>query len=372
MSSRLALGAMATALVLASPTLGHAQQSEAELLQRLDSLRPLVEAAEADFQAFEEGQREAGRRYAAERARVDTLRIGQLTIITPVDQAETARELFGGVWRDHFGSVLHSPELDKVVFKFQWSDDHVPIHIDGPVRLVQMRSRSERSAVEARIRNVISMSVTADLGQMQTNVGAWGPGNPLEPRPLTSAYRLVAMTESRASRACLGGDTHSCATAMGLGSESGVEQVEAWYTPEERQAIVARGWLLRSRTVGRPARECVEEDRVAACNQLLAETRADLAPFSPPVRETFVALALEAGGEGAWDRLIEDPEMEVVDALEYASMLSVEQLMSTWLERLIESRPDTYENLVPKSGLALLWSLFFAALALRSTRWRLG
>jgi hypothetical protein len=366
------LGVIAAGLLWMSPVVIAAQQTEEKLVEKLDSLRPMLEAAEAELQAFEAREEEAARQRAAAEARVDTLTVGQLTIVTPSDQIEIARELFGSVWAQHFGSVGYSPALEEVVFTFQWSDELSTIHVTGAVRPVEMRTKRPRPAVEARIRDVVSTSIAADLGELGTNVGRWGAGNPLGPRTLTSTYRIVAMTESQASRSCLAGEAGSCATAMGLGGKTGLEQIEAWYSPEERRSLVAGRNTLRSRTINRDATRCVEEDQLPVCDRILVETRRDLTPFAAPVRETFVAFALEAGGEGAWDRLVEDPDMDVVEAIEYASLLPLEEVVSGWRERLVASRPDTYEKLFPKSGLALLWSFFFAALALRSTRWRLG
>jgi len=341
-------------------------------MQRLDSLRPLLEQAEAAYEDYEAREAEAARLHAAAQARVDTLHVGQLTIITPFAQAETARELFSEVWAEHFGTVGHSPALEKVVFTFQWSDDLVPIHVVEPVRPVEGTSQRGREEVLARIRNVIAVTISADMGELGTKVGRWVAGNPLEPRPLDAVYRLIAVTESHASRTCLGGDVRSCATAMGLGKETGIERIEAWYTPAERQALVRRTTFMRSRLTDPSARRCVEGDELPACDRLLLEWDRDWTPFVGPQRETLVAYALEAGGQGSWDRLIEDPQMEPAAALEYASMMPLDDLVSGWLDRLMASRPDTYERLIPRSGLAILWSLFFGALAMRSTRWRLG
>jgi len=90
------------------------------------------------------------------------------------------------------------------------------------------------------------------------------------------------------------------------------------------------------------------------------------------VRASLLSLALESGGRGAWSRIVEDPAMSPEAALEYASGVPLSTLLAEWRSRVVENRPDVYGSLGAHSGVALMWALFFAALAMRSTRWRLG
>ena len=85
-----------------------------------------------------------------------------------------------------------------------------------------------------------------------------------------------------------------------------------------------------------------------------------------------MAHALDVGGVGAWGRLFEDPRHTPIQALEYATGESIDVLLAGWHDRVMAAQPPSYGALVPSGGLALLWVAFFATLAVRSTRWRLG
>jgi hypothetical protein len=64
--------------------------------------------------------------------------------------------------------------------------------------------------------------------------------------------------------------------------------------------------------------------------------------------------------------------MEPGEALERASGSPLPELLAGWRVRLVEHRPETFEDLAPSTGLSLVWTILFAALAMRSTRWRFG
>jgi hypothetical protein len=84
----------------------------------------------------------------------------------------------------------------------------------------------------------------------------------------------------------------------------------------------------------------------------------------------LIGLALERGGDGAWARLLEDPDMPPEEALVYAAGVPLVELVSEWRAWVVSNRPQVYAGLTGTSALALLWILLFAALAARSTRWR--
>ena len=83
-------------------------------------------------------------------------------------------------------------------------------------------------------------------------------------------------------------------------------------------------------------------------------------------------LAVEGGGEGAWLRLLEDPEASPSEALQHASGMTPEELGLAWREEVLRHRPTTYAGSIPVHWSLFLWIVLFAAMAMRSTRWRLG
>lgn len=375
MSRTFPLGIAVVALLLTSPLPGIAQQTEAEMMQRLDSLRPLLRDAEAAYEALEVRLAEAARRHAAAEAQVDTLHVGMITIITPLEQVETARELFTEVWDEHFSTIEYSPALESALFAFQWSHDQVPIHIDNHRRSVEMTRWARRSRVKDQIRSAVAATLNYDLRALDTNVARWVSGDPLQGHDMEKAYRVVATTESQATRSCLAGDISGCVSALGLDGEESPEQLEVWYTPAERRSLVARlRYLANNRDNAEGWARCVEDEILEWCDRLLREDRRGQrwAPMPGSVRETLLSYALQRGGPGAWGRLLEHPEMEATEAMAYASALPLDELVAGWRLWLIENRPVTHEGALAKSGLALLWTIFFAALAVRSTRWRLG
>ena len=375
MSRRLLLGIAALTLCLTSPLTGIAQQTEAELMHRLDSLGPLLREAEAALDAQATEAQEAARLSAAEAAGVDTLRVGMITIITPVGQVETARELFSEVWAEYYSTIEYSPALEAAVFVFQWSHDQVPIHVETGKRSVELTRWSRRGRVKGRIRTVIGSTINFDLRSLETDVARWVSGDPLQGQDMERVYRVVATTESRATRSCLVGDVGSCVSALGLGTQPDQERLEIAYTPAERRSLVARSSFLASSREGAEVwGRCVDGEIIEACDQIVKGYRRSgwWVPLPGGVRETLLSYALRRGGRGAWGRLLEHPEMEAIDAMEYASALPLDELVAGWRLWLLENRPATHEGALPKSGLAVLWTLFFAALAMRSTRWRLG
>jgi hypothetical protein len=350
---------------------------QARLLERLDSLRPLVAEAKLALDARTARDREAARRAAAAAARVDTLRVGLLTVVTPTGQAETARALFTEVWSEHFALIERSPTLAESIFVFDGSDDRVPIHIEANPRPVQLRGSAQRPRVKSAIRHAIGAALGHDLSREGTRVGRWVGGNPLQEPDLEAIYRVVATRRSQVTRACLAGDVSACASSLSLGTgRQDLTQLSEWYTPEERRALIV-AWRpeLMSRFDGPEWTLCVEGRDHAVCDEILTNFRSiqrDWSPLPQSVRATLLAYAVERGGPGAWERLVEDPDMEPGQALEHASGSTLPELLAGWRARLVEHRPEPFEDLAPSTGLSLVWTILFAALAMRSTRWRFG
>jgi hypothetical protein len=391
----LALAALATS----GPESLQAQQTAEALRARLDSLSPLRTAAEVAAQERERRDLDARRRSAATVAAVDTLRVGLVTIITPVDQVDVARELFTEVWEEDFRNFEESPSLEEARFAFQWSANRVPIFIEANPRGVEFDSRwmTRRSSVEDDIRGAIGATLNYDLRRENLEIAKWLQGDPFRARAMEDVYRSIATTESRATRSCLEGNVTSCRSALGLSYErlrspsrfrdptvdeiaafeSGqVERLREWYTDDERRLLVTRLGQFRFRNGARGGRArwgaCVEEHVTATCDQLLAEVWQDWAPMPGSVRESLLAHALEVGGEGAWTRLREDPTMSPSEALAYSAGMPLSELLEEWREAVVASRPDAYGDLIPKTALTLMWIFVFGVFAMRSERCRLG
>lgn len=351
---------------------GLVRETEDDLRARLDSLRPLLENARLALEARNARAEEANRRAAAAVARVDTFTIGGATVLTPLEQSGRTRELFAKVWEERFARLGHSPALARSLFVFQWSDRTVPIHVDGEAHVIDLDGWTPRARVDDAIATTLASAMRYDLPEEQASVARWGVANPLTPPPMELVHRIVATTHSRVTRGCLGGDAEACASAMALGTTTDLAQLREWYTPQERRSLVATSFARMSRIRADARRRCVERSELAVCDRMLLDYSRDWAPLGGDVRASLLAYAIERGGPGAWDRLIEHPGMTRVEAMEHAAGMPMSEILAGWQARLVAARPEVYEGLVPKSGLALVWTLFFAALAMRSTRWRLG
>lgn len=392
-------GFVALALVLTIAPALVAQQTAEDLRARLDSLRPIRAAAAEALRDRDRRDQLAAAASAAAIATVDTFRVGLVTVVTPVEQTEIARALFTEVWEESFGFVTRSPSLDEAMFSFQWSETEVPIFIEAHGRPITRDSKwTRRPTVKQAIRDGIAATLNYDLSRLGTEVGMWVSGNPLLSREPGDIYRAVAVTRSIATRACLDGDVGACRSAFDVDrtrldrwwldsdgtrkvaaiaawEAQQVELLESWYTPEERRLLVAerlRYLYGRTRATAPAWGLCVEQGDFDTCDRLLVQTWTDHAPLPGSVRESLLAFAIEQGGDGAWDRLTEDPSMPAGPALEYASAMPLDALVAGWRELVVSSRPRTFGDLLPRSGLTLMWIVFFAALAMRSTRWRLG
>ena len=319
-----------------------------------------------------------------------------MRIVTLPGDGETAAELFEEVWREDFGAVSESPTLRDFTFAFQWRarlrEFEVPSSLRGAegtqvlnrVLRVEMSRlwAPTRESARAHVRDAIVRVMSQDLP----------PGSPLRGASTAigysddaTVYRLMAVTPSGATRACLSGDARACLATLGMGFGGAADDLPGWFTPEQRREMVfaadmfqrgrdgVGGWTPRVNGDDPLVRRCVEADDASACDQLLSTLEwVSSVPTSSDIRGHFFWYAVRTGGEGAWARALERAEAPIPELLEHVSGLPLEELATLWRSRLIESRPDVHAGLGATQLTVLVWALIFAALAMRSTRWRLG
>jgi hypothetical protein len=373
MCRRLGLGlvALATLLPAGHPQAVAAQQTEAELVHRIDSLLPL--AAEARRKADEAAARRERILSSAVKTAVDSVSVGPITIVTPIEQSGRAERLFREVWEESFPGVTESRALSESTFTFQSGVTLEPIRTLAPTYRIEKRVTTD-AALKENIRELLTFVLSYDLGTRGTRVGAWAlEGGALQkPDHLEWVYRELASTPSYVDRGCLAGDLTDCWTALGL--DMSRDEIEKWYTPDERRAVVGTRRLFYSGRAMVDLRDrCLDEGVIEACDALIRQSnRTRWEPTFPAARGAMLWYALEAGGPGAWARLLEDPTMEPGDALRYASGLSTEALAKRWRDAIMEARPNVHAGFGATQLAGLFWIVLFAALAMRSTRWRLG
>ena len=184
-----------------------------------------------------------------------------------------------------------------------------------------------------------------------------------------SAYRDLAASPFAAARACLGGDIGECRRALGLIETT--DGLVTWYAPADR-VLMAQGHSPPSPRFY-PRRSsiydgCVERQEDASCRDFLASSHIE-PPLPPNIRETLVLEALRMGGEGAYGRL-RRASGSVEERLSAAAGVSGDSLITTWRAALIDAAGQPTSTTVPIGLTAVFWALTFAAIGLRSTRWR--
>lgn len=341
-----------------------AQQSEEELvrhlhdlLPRLDSARRAANAARAAAQV-----RDVRRRVPS----VDTFTVGPLRVLAPSDERPVAESFYRDVWEREYASFVDtSPNLERTVFTFQWAADPGLIPVDGPVRRVEMLQWRPASSVRHGVVMAIAMALGDDL---PPSIRRWAATEMRDrPEAALTTFRQMTLTPSRANRQCLAGKVESCWTSLGLDLDA--TPLDEWYDPGERRALVARFGPRRRETA--TWRACVEDRSTEACDLYLTQRFMPVPISSPAARATVVWIALHAGGEGAWDRLRADPSAAPADLLRQASGLSSRELAMRWRAWMMDAAPRTRAVLDPSLLITFLWIVAFAALATRSTRWRL-
>lgn len=346
--------------------------TEAELLQRLAAIAPEIEEVGRAVAEYREHRFNPSWTTAPW---LDTLQVGLVTVVTTLDQVEITEELYGEVWETHFAHIEQSKTLAGARFSFQWSTDPEELPTDwsttGPARRIHEKRWTTRAEIVDQIRRGISANLGQDLAG--TAIGEWGRTGPSGDHLAHRIYRELATSQSFRARSCHQGDVADCMIALQL--DGSADDLERWYTPAERRALVRGNRMV---AVGRDRTPlllaCFDQAKDSACTALLRDAAGPeyWAPLQGSTRASVLGYALERGGPEGWQRLVATPKASVQEALETASGLPLEELVAEWQAWVIEGQPDVYSGLLPKSGLALAWTLLFAGLGMRSTRWRLG
>jgi hypothetical protein len=185
------------------------------------------------------------------------------------------------------------------------------------------------------------------------------------------AYVEYATTESAVLRRCRERDAFACLDALGVDSMSG-SRLDRWYAAEDYRA------LLR---VVAPARDdsaavaawirCRRDGDNASCEvaaRALPNARVPL-PLSASVRFAFLREVLDAGGDGAFDRLV-GSSGSVRNRLTAAAREPLDRTALRWLDRLEGSRPERMRIPATLVAASLGWSGLILGLALiRRTSW---
>jgi hypothetical protein len=97
-----------------------------------------------------------------------------------------------------------------------------------------------------------------------------------------------------------------------------------------------------------------------------------LIPLSPEARASFLGQALRTGGAGAFLRLRAADGEPLLDRLVAAAGVPQDSLLAAWRSAVLAARPSARAGLIRSPLSVLFWLVLLGALAVRSTRWRLG
>ena len=355
--------AIVCALALAAPAAAQdAAAHIARLQARADSLEAARDAAEARLLALRPRER------ASAPLDLDTQRVGPVSIISESGEAEYARETTTRALAE-LGDVptLASTALDSTYFVFVLDRGaDVFDALDAGHRLVRIGLSSwlPRSSHA----HIVATAVSAALASaLPVDLRAWSgtAGIPVTRDALyREAYRSLLLSPSPAARACRDGIIARCADALSL-TDPGASW-ERWY---DEAALVE--WALAQEE--RPgARACDSGRTLEACRAVIERGSGPPPPLRVVARTSLLALVLEEGGSEAWDRLAADSAGPIADRLAHAAGTDVDGLLESWRARVLAAGPAHSAGLGGSWVVTLVWVALLAAVASRSTRWRLG
>jgi hypothetical protein len=329
----------------ASPTSG---QTVEELRARVARIAELLEEIDREKQEEERARNEELM------SRLDTLRIGRLSLITTPEYAEKIEETARQQW-EVVEPALRPPDGGEPgeEFVFYFGLPYPPEPGIGEME----------GSVHGAIGRVLAARLDPDSSFIREL-----PFEPLARGWAEAVYVALATAESRSARFCFLGDLDSCRDVLGLSDLS--DPLTVWYAPEERRGLVGRINWYGATDVWR---NCVDEGLDDACLEFLRTVRPEArAPLPIDARRMLLDVALVMGGEGTYARISTSSGSSVEERLAAAVGVEPDTLIAGWREAVLDVRPRT-QAVSGWEGLgALAWVFVLAFLGTRSSRWRSG
>ncbi len=187
------------------------------------------------------------------------------------------------------------------------------------------------------------------------------------------AFRIAVGSGSAAVRRCIAGDDEKCKAALGLIPTD--DPVHAWYEPVDYPDVVKLASNLHAQIetqLGMPiVLKCLHDRDIPSCTKVAeAIPHSALRPPMPDdVRSLLFLVAMQHGGDDAFDRLVLDSTTPPLARLAAAAKMPEHELLVAWRNRVTMSRPA---RALPTLSIALVsvaWIAGWFAVALRGTPW---
>lgn len=381
---------------------------EDSLLARLHEIEAELPLARERAEA-EDLRLRAARRETVART-VDTVTVGPFRIFAEPGRVEDARTDFAAAWAELDALLGDEREIPPATFLYDPVSELDDLLLaDGAARvtgrnwdLLSFDRTSLERAVRYRTGQVIAPSYPEAF---RTWVGGHGPIRYGGESDRFQRHRLLVLTRAPVAEACVEGDLEACWDALGL--RPGRWVADGWYDARRLDEV---GRPVATRRARREAlatwHDCrrAGDDGEPCQTSVLAEPRfwMDAIPLPGALRADLVAFALELGGRGALDRLLdrvpvgETPTVEVESgdstvtrerflhlrhadfatgvraALVAAAGVPEDELIARWRATVLADRPDRRDDARSTRLAATFWIFLFTLAATRSTRWRLG
>lgn len=351
-------------------------QTREELSARIDSLLPVLRVAEkradvADSLKIVETMKR-------DSPPTREIEVGPLTVVAVEGQAELARSVLGEVWAGFAPFVGDGGSaFEDEIFTFHVYRHFRPngygVYVSAPgkrIRRVEIKALYGRERLREKAASLIAEVLNQRL---DPEMKSWGRLEP--PWGLQGddwIYRRLVTSPAIPARECFEGRIDACWEAVGV-VEAGEDLWDRWYTPLARLNRARRAKLSEIEPENRELwSRCVRERLDEACRTFLEqEEGGPEPPLSRAVRSSLLMFALQEGGEGAYERLLES-RGTMRERLARAAGMDPDAVMRGWRERVLAARPEPQGTSGRSRTAALAWLALFGFLATRSTRWRSG
>lgn len=350
-------------------SLGQVQSAEAQsaeqLERRIEELLPRLRIAEQEADLADS--------LRIQRVATDTTRVGPFTIVSARSQTEALQTAFEAAWGALSITVGESsPVLGRRIILFNSSEQP-----EGMVLLASdayhfdVARPLEEGELEVRVRGILARLLGDGLPE---SMREWVGSTSLEVvfRDPRQVYWMLATTPSKATQRCFAGDVTWCWEAMGI-TESN-DPWSHWYTEAERRFLVndyspyisGTGF---SRTELRTLQEaCLIGASQPACDQFLSMKRQRI-PLTNLGPATLLAYALEIGGTGAYDRLLNNAHLGIQEAVAAAAQHNADSVLAGWRSRVIAARPEQRMAGTKTAATTILWIVVATTLAAARRTW---